>query len=278
MELKMAFLGLFNYNKPGPGVDKGETNKTRFFYFFELYFRKFWKLMGLNLLFLLFCIPIVTIGPAIAGMTYVLRNYANEKPTFMVSDFFDAFKSNWKQSTALFFLDLIGSAIVGFALYWYMKTGDHSWGMMLLLGGCLFAAFILFFMRLYTYLMAVTVDLKFKDILKNAWIFSIVGLRTNFITFFFTALIAVPLIFLLPPSFPVIVLLGFSTIGFISVFNSYPYIIRYMVEPYEQKIREEMGEEADTDAEAEGKPIFTDIGSKERPLKGTVVKKGKILK
>ena len=80
----MAFFGLFNYNKPGPGVDKGETNKNRFFHFFELYFRKFWKLLELNLLFLLCCVPIVTIGPAIAGFTYILRNYADERPTFMV--------------------------------------------------------------------------------------------------------------------------------------------------------------------------------------------------
>ena len=34
--------------------------------------------------------PIVTIGPATCGLVYILRNFANEKPVFMVSDFFDA--------------------------------------------------------------------------------------------------------------------------------------------------------------------------------------------
>lgn len=78
----MAFFGLFNYSKPGPGVDKNGPKKKRFFLFFELYFRKFWKMIELNLLFLVCCIPIVTIGPAIAGMTYVLRNYALGKAHF----------------------------------------------------------------------------------------------------------------------------------------------------------------------------------------------------
>ena len=48
---------MFNYSKPGPGVEKEEQQKRRFFLFFELFFRKFWKLIQLNLLYLLFWIP-----------------------------------------------------------------------------------------------------------------------------------------------------------------------------------------------------------------------------
>ena len=69
-----GFFGLFDYSKPGKGVDKNGPQKKRFFHFFELYFRKFWKLITLNMLYVLFCIPIVTIGPATAAMTYILKN------------------------------------------------------------------------------------------------------------------------------------------------------------------------------------------------------------
>ena len=103
----MSLLGgLFNYSKPGPGVDKNGPKKKRFFYFLELFGRKFWKLLELNLLYLLCCIPVVTIGPATCGLVYILRNFANEKPVFMVSDFFDAFKSNFKQGFVLGLLDI----------------------------------------------------------------------------------------------------------------------------------------------------------------------------
>lgn len=47
--LKMGLFG--NYAKEGPGVKKNEPQKKRFFYFFELYFRKFGKLMTLSLLY-----------------------------------------------------------------------------------------------------------------------------------------------------------------------------------------------------------------------------------
>lgn len=272
----MAFFGLFNYNKPGPGVDKGETNKNRFFYFFELYFRKFWKLLELNLLFLLCCVPIVTIGPAIAGFTYILRNYADERPTFMVSDFFEAFRKNWKQSTGLFILDLALSALVLLSLSFYWKNADEGALMFLPLGICLLVMVVMFFMRFYAYLMAVTVELKFRHILKNALIFAFLGLRTNVITTFFILLVAFPLVWFFPYTVPVILLIGISTEGFIVVYNSYPYIIRYIVAPHEKKLREEQGELSEPKEETES--IFTDMGTKERPAKGAHPRRNKVIK
>ena len=82
---KMAF-GLFNY-KPSPGVDKGRPIKNRFSTFFELYFRKFWKLLELNLLFALLR-PHCDHWANIAGIyLYSSPNYADERqplwyPTF----------------------------------------------------------------------------------------------------------------------------------------------------------------------------------------------------
>ena len=37
---------MFNYSKPGPGIEKEEQQKRRFFLFFELFFRKFFRGTG----------------------------------------------------------------------------------------------------------------------------------------------------------------------------------------------------------------------------------------
>ena len=66
-----GFFGLFDYNKPGPGVDKNAPKKKGFVRFFEIYFRKFWRLATANLLYILVSIPIVTGGLADAGLTYI---------------------------------------------------------------------------------------------------------------------------------------------------------------------------------------------------------------
>ena len=269
----MAFFGLFNYSKPGPGVDKNAPKKKRFFFFFELYFRKFWKLIQLNLLFLVCCIPIVTIGPAIAGMTYVLRNFATEKPVFLVSDFFDAFKSNWKQGFALSLIFGVITVVSGLSFFWYFANSARSWLMLIPLGLCILLCLVLLFMQFYVYLMAVTVELKLKYIIKNAFIFAFLGAKTNLITAFFFLLIMVPSVLFFPLTLPIVLLLLFSNTGFIVVFNSYPYIIKYIVEPHEQQMRAERGELDDEDDEDEDDEdddvIFTDIGSQEVPVQPT---------
>ena len=46
-----GFLGMFNYNKEGPGVDKNAPQKRGMVVFFEIFGRKFWKLMVAALLY-----------------------------------------------------------------------------------------------------------------------------------------------------------------------------------------------------------------------------------
>lgn len=51
----------------------------------------------LSFLFMVF----IGIGPATAGFAYIIREHANERPCMLVSDFFERFKSNFKQSILL---------------------------------------------------------------------------------------------------------------------------------------------------------------------------------
>ena len=92
-------MGIFNdYTREGKGVSKDPDFRPRIVVFFDVYFRKFWNLVLLNLLYILFCLPIITIAPATAAMTKILRNYAREEHAFLWSDFWDTFKSNFKTS------------------------------------------------------------------------------------------------------------------------------------------------------------------------------------
>ncbi len=46
-------------------------------------------------------LPLITVGPAQAGLTYVLRNYAREEHAFLWDDFKDCALKNFKQSLAI---------------------------------------------------------------------------------------------------------------------------------------------------------------------------------
>ena len=83
----MAFK-LFDYQSSGKGVSKSAPQKKPFFKYWEIFGRKFWKLIELNMLYVLFCIPIITFGPATAALTHVMRKFILEQPCFVFDEFF----------------------------------------------------------------------------------------------------------------------------------------------------------------------------------------------
>lgn len=247
-----GFFGLFNYNKPGKGVRKDEPQKPRFLKFWELFIRKFWRLIQINLIYIAFCLPIVTIGPATAGLIYVLRNMANEQPVFLFSDFWDGFKNNLLQSFVYSLLFTGVSAVMWVAWRFYTLNLDNGWLMAAALGLCGVFALLVLFMSYYTPLMIVTLDLKLWAILKNAAILSIVCLKANMCTLLFLALTLAAALFNLAIGFLLAIFILPAFCGFIICFNSYPGIRRYIIDPY---MAAHAGEESGAGPEA---PLFED--------------------
>lgn len=250
-----GIFGFFDYSKPGRGVYKNEPKRSRFAQFWILTQRKFWKLIQLNLLYLLFCIPVVTIGPATAGMTYVLREYANERPVFLFSDFWDNFKVNFKQSLIFGLFQIAFTILMVTSIqFYFMNAKDHLW-MYATLGLCLMVSLLFTFASYYIYLMIVTLDLPLRAILKNGFIFSILGIKMNFITFFALAVLIVPTVLFLPLTIPLPLFLLFSFCGFIIVYNAYPGIKKYAIDPYLDSLREQ---NAEPEPEEVAGTIFSD--------------------
>ncbi len=285
-------MGLFRYtDKVGKGVSKGETNKKRFFYFFELYFRKIGKLILLNWLSLALCPPVVTIGPATAGLTYILRNFAEEKSVFLTHDFLKAMKSNFKQAFLFSLLDLLVMGVGGFAFFYYFtNTTASSLGLVIPAIICCLLVMIWIFIRSYTYMMIVTIELPLKPIMKNALMFFFLGIKTNLITFAILSLIAVLSLWFFPYSMVFYLIIGVSTVYYIPIFNGYQYIVKYIIDPQrpqtpqEETLPELPVQNSDlkeneilpgVPVPVDPKTIFTDLGEEEPAAETTVEKKKK---
>lgn len=257
-----GFFGLFNYSKEGPGVSKEEPQKHRFFLFFDLYFRKFWKLITLNLLFVVSCIPIVTIGAASAGFTLVLRNFVQEKPVFLLSDYLDAIKKNWKMSSGVFFLNLLVAFIIFSSYSFYTDPNFivNPWIRTICTSIMFIVSMIFVFMQYYMYFMIVTFHLTFKQLLKNAFIFAFLGLGRNILISLCILIFGVA-IFVLGLISPLAIILYltifFSTTGFIINFMAYPLVKKYMIDP---ALAEQKAEEEPTEKDQ----IFNDITNKKK--------------
>lgn len=245
-------MSLFNsYMKDGPGVSKNEKKKKRFFVFFDIYIKRFWKLIIINLLYFACCIPVVTIGPATAGLTVVLRNYGRDTHSFVPSDFFDGIKKNWKQALAVSFIYLFVYVSLAFAIpFWYGKAAENAF-FYLPFFLCIFIAIEALFASYYIFPMIVTFDMKLKQIIKNSVIFASIGLKTNIITTIILALIIIPFFIgsiIVPPLLFLIPFILLSTVGLIVNFNVYPYLKKYIIDPYYKEHPEEIEDLSSTEA------------------------------
>lgn len=269
-------MGLFsNYNNAGPGIPKMPQEKKGFFKYMEVFGRHFWDLALLNLLYLVFCIPIVTFGPATAALIKVTRNYSQERSCFMFHEFWKTFKSSFKQSFIVGIVDIILAVwAVYMVVFYYNFSLYYDIGKVLLVVS-ISLMLIIFLMHYYIYLLIVSTNLKLKQIIKNAFLLTSLGLKSTLITFFTTVgLLVVLLLFLLSASnigliADLVIICGwmFSFIGFTIGYNCYPIIRKYVIQPYYES-RGEKNPEFDYLRPAdEDDAIFTDKGGSEAPVK-----------
>lgn len=204
-----------SFDKPGPGVDPDAPKKRGFFRFFELVVRKFWNFTKLSPMYVVFLLPIYILyfltapfvlnlfsvqttdsiaimffgyltanlmvslfggGPVTAGMTYIMRNYANEEHAWIWSDFKDNAKSNFKQALVVFLVDLVMLALFYVAIMVYSSLGGNFRILKYLVFVLLF---VYIMMHFYIYPMMVTFKLSLKDLYKNAVLFAIAKLPLN---------------------------------------------------------------------------------------------------
>jgi len=182
-------------------------------------------------------IAIILQGPIMCGLTYCLRNHTREEHVWGTDIFVRAWRNKW-QGLALGVID----ALVLFGVIMY-AFGTDTLGM----GGKVFVYFkfisygiglIWFVMRWYAYQMAVTFNLKLRGILKNAWMFVILGIWRNLAAVVLLALVAA-LFILFPMFYPatmpffliLMMMVFFSLTNFLGVFLTYPVTHKYLVAP-----------------------------------------------
>lgn len=127
------------------------------------------------LVFLL--IPCIAItGPATAGVCYVTRNWARDEHAFIWSDFKDAVKANWKQSLLVSLITSLIPAVVYMCWQFYGEMSATQPLMaipqvLVLMAGVVWALAVT-----YMHPLIVSYDLKFRDIMRNAFLLAIARL------------------------------------------------------------------------------------------------------
>ena len=232
-------MGLFSndYNKEGPGVGKDVSMDPGFIRFFKVIWAKFGQLVILNIVYIFACAPIVTIGPATAGLTYVLRNMSQSKPVFFMSDFIEKCKTSFKNGFLVTVIDAIAAVLIYFSfMFWSDPSiGIPSFFRPFALVVTFFVGYLIVCMNFYIFPMMVSFDLPLKKLIKNSLILAMYKIWHNIAIVLFVLALVVICFLLGLLSFPIVITLFFSLINLFTNFIIYPLLVKYVAAPVESE-------------------------------------------
>lgn len=180
----------------------------------------------------------ITWGWQNTAVTYILRSMVRGDGVFMFSDYFYAIKKNFKQGLLLGLVDagVIIVLIIDFLYAWNARSNYWSYLMFFAITALIV---IYLFMRMYLYLMMITFNITFYKMLKNALIFTALGIKRNVMAglgillclALWGSLAFIGLQFNLGFLIFIPALFFFAYMSFISVYCAYPVIKKHMIDP-----------------------------------------------
>jgi hypothetical protein len=189
-----------------PPPDKGAA---RFFFLLTTHLT---KLFLLNLLFILFCLPVITIPAALNGMNRVCMLLVREGVCYIWADFYTEFKASLLKSIPIF---LPGATLIVSAFLCFLSSQNRGGSSFILV-----AFSVLFFiagllMNCYAFAMLSLCKLRNRDILRNAVSLIFLEPKADLLLVCFVGVIAITFVWFLPYTLP-LALIIFALLSLIS--------------------------------------------------------------
>ena len=189
---------------------------------------KILDLVTVNLLFLLSCLPLVTIGIAKISLYETLFEIKGARRVKVTAMYMQAFRKNWKVGLKLGLLELllVGFSLFDLVLFWRQETMLFQMLKATCIGVIIFTS--LLFLCIYP--LAAKFEMTVKDLLQTG----LIMVSLHFPWFFLMIALLAVIVFLLSSSgfvlllgFTLFVLVGFAALGFLqlpimeTIFNKY---------------------------------------------------------
>lgn len=189
------------------------------------------NLVMLNLLYLLFCIPIVTIGPATTALHYVTLKYAADEEDRIWAPFIHSFRQNLKQGMIVGVVSTFLGGGLAWALwfnYYNLQSGDIFNMVMLVMAALSFIVYLM--IMAYIYPLLARYDNSLKQMFRTAMVLAIRHLPATVCLAIISAA-PILLLFYTPTTFMLALtfyfFIGFAAIAFLHDKLIYRIFIQY---------------------------------------------------
>ncbi len=197
-------------------------------------------LMWLNVLTMICCIPIITVGPALTAMHYTALRIVRNEEGYISKDYFKSFKENFKQAT-LIWLILLAFILILIGDFYIMRNSglEFSTTMQTLL---LVVVIIVMFTGVFIFPVQARFENTILNTIKNAFFIATLQFPKTILMMIMTVAPVVLFLFF-PQITPIIFLFGFSAPAWVSA---------KLYNKFFQKLEDSMILTTDGEAQTEG--------------------------
>lgn len=166
----------------------------------------------LNLIFVLTCIPVVTIGASVTALHFISMKMIKGEEGYIIRGFLKAFRENFKQATGLYLIMAFLGAVIGTDLYFWMNLEGTFATVMSAISigaGCFW-----FLGLIYVFALQATFENPVKRTLKNSFLIALQQLPvTLFLAAYYGAIIYFIIQFFIADVFMVLYGFGLASLG-----------------------------------------------------------------
>jgi uncharacterized membrane protein YesL len=206
-----------------------EPRKTPFNRFLSLLITKILVLIGLNLLFIVTSIPLLTIPASIASMQKVLQQIlSGEDQPSVIRAYLSAFKKNFMKASLLGIPVSLIMAGLGYGATFYYLNSTSVW-LLWMSVFCVLLILLIDSVALVAFQMVTSVTLPLKILIKNAFILTFSYPKIVLSGAILALGIVGAGVWFFPYSTPLLLLIIFSSSSFVATFITYPLIQKHII-------------------------------------------------
>lgn len=102
-------------------------------------------------------------GPSSAGVTYILRNYSREESVFLLSDWWEHTRSNFRQAIVVFVIDILAYCCFIMAGVFYLSQNRILFILII------YFLIVYLLVRMYLYQVMITFKCSIKNLFRNSF-------------------------------------------------------------------------------------------------------------
>lgn len=194
------------------------------------FLNKMADLILLNIIYVICCLPVFTIGAATTAMYYVCIISIRQGDGYVVRRFFESFKREFKVATIIWIPMSIIWLVMGFDLFFWYRMGTLFSKIMFILSAVV--AFVLLIVCMYLFPVLAKFEGSIKALVKNAAAFAVGYFPYTIILLLLTAAFIYANLISIGMN-AISFFIGFAVLAYVKSFFIYRVMMKHMDERYD---------------------------------------------